>query len=603
MNATAGELLVPEDGATITTWPDVLVSGSVAAGWYIAVSADDAPPQLGRLVPDPYATDGRSWWDAVLHLSPGPHVVRAVAFRPGGEATALGARAVDVQMPPVHAVIDTPAPGHVVTDGVLRVGGWAIGRDSPVRSITIRVDGRDAGRAHIVLHRPDLPPALALSGFESSVALDGVSGDVHVEVEVLTMDGARARFGPVPLTVAAPPASAAVATRRRPRRDGDLLVVTHDLGYGGGQLWLDVLVRGLAERGRVPTVVAPADGPLRSELEARGITVEVVGTFGYESPAEYEGRAGPLTEWARAGGFRSVLANTAGAAIGVDVADRLGIPAVWALHESFPLPVFATIMSPHAGFVRRQLEQALDTASAVVFEADATRRMWLGYCADPVDAGARFHVVDYGIDVRRVARSRATSTKAQARRALGIAEDAQLLLCIATIEPRKAQALLLQAFAHGGVASEYPDAQLALVGDNGGPYSDGVRRIVESHGLDGRVHVHATTGDIDPWYLAADAFVLPSSIESMPRTLLEAAAFELPAVATAVFGVPEVFDDGTSAVLVEHADVASLADGLRRMLRMSPAQRARMGAEACAATQHRLDPAGYVDAFEKLLAP
>lgn len=601
---TAGEVLVPDDGATITTWPDVLVSGSVAAGWYIAVSADDAPPQLARLVPDPYATDGRSWWDAILHLSPGPHVVRAVAFTPHGDATALGARHVDVEMAAVHAVIDTPAPRQVVADRALRVGGWAIGRDSPVRSITISVGGRVAGRAHIALHRPDLPPALALSGFESSVALDGRNGPVHVDVEVRTMDGARARFGPIPVTVDTPDESARTATpTARRRHDGDLLVVTHDLGYGGGQLWLDVLVRGLAERGRAPTVVAPADGALRPELEARGISVEVVGAFGYTSPAEYEGRAGPLTEWARARGFGSVLANTAGSAIGVDVAGRLGIPAVWALHESFPLPVFAAIMSPDAAFARHRLRHALETASAVVFEAGATRRMWLGYCGDPGEASARFHVVDYGIDVQRIARSRAASTKAGARRALGIADHAQLLLCIATIEPRKAQALLLQAFVHGGVASDHPDAQLVLVGDNGGPYSDGVRRILDSNGLGDRVHVHATTGDIDPWYMAADAFVLPSSIESMPRTLLEAAAFELPAVATAVFGVPEVFEDGTSAVLVDHADVVSLAEGLRRMLRLSPAQRADMGAAALAATHHRLDPAGYVDAFEKLLAP
>jgi len=602
---SAGKLLVPADGATVTTWPDVLVSGSVAAGWFVAVTADDAPPQLARLVPDEYATDGTSWWDAVLQLSPGPHAVRAVAFTPQGDAVSLGTRSIDVHMEPVYAVIDSPAPGDQVA-GALRVGGWAAGRDSPIRSITVLVNGRDAGRAHLALHRPDLPAEIALSGFEVAVALDDVAAGeaVSIELDILTVGGDRRRFGPVTATATAA-AGDEVERRKPPRARGDLLVVTHDLGYGGGQLWLDVLVRGLADRGRAPTVLAPVDGPLRAELEGRGITVEVTGDHGYSSPVEYGTRADEITEWTRARGFRSVLANTAGAAIGVDVANRLGIPAAWALHESFPLPVFAGIMSRDAAFAAQLLRRSLDTAAAVVFEAEATRRLWLRYCDDPVDAGARFHIVDYGIDVERVERSRAAHTRATARRHIGIAggDDVALLLCIATVEPRKAQALLVQAFLGGGAASEFPRAQLVLVGDNGGPYSDGVRRLIAGSDLGHRVHLHATTPDIDPWYLAADAFVLPSSVESMPRTLLEAAAFELPAVASAVFGVPEVFEDEHSAVLVEHSDAVSLAGGLRRMLRMSPGDRRRMGAAALAATKHRLDPAGYVDAFEKLLSP
>lgn len=50
-------------------------------------------------------------------------------------------------------------------------------------------------------------------------------------------------------------------------------------------------------------------------------------------------------------------------------------------------------------------------------------------------------------------------------------------------------------------------------------------------------------------YAAFDALVLPSHTEGLPRVLLEAAASELPVIATRVGGVPEVVSEGTTGLL------------------------------------------------------
>jgi len=65
-------------------------------------------------------------------------------------------------------------------------------------------------------------------------------------------------------------------------------------------------------------------------------------------------------------------------------------------------------------------------------------------------------------------------------------------------------------------------------------------------------------------------FVQSSAFEGMPNTLMEAAAFGLPIVATAVGGVKEIFTDGKDALLVPHAEPAMMARAMARVIE-SPA--------------------------------
>lgn len=67
-------------------------------------------------------------------------------------------------------------------------------------------------------------------------------------------------------------------------------------------------------------------------------------------------------------------------------------------------------------------------------------------------------------------------------------------------------------------------------------------------------------------FSGADIFVLPSYGEGVPLSVLEAMAYQLPVVATAVGGIPEIISEGHSGLLVKPGDVEGLTAAIRRLI-------------------------------------
>lgn len=59
-----------------------------------------------------------------------------------------------------------------------------------------------------------------------------------------------------------------------------------------------------------------------------------------------------------------------------------------------------------------------------------------------------------------------------------------------------------------------------------------------------------------------DVMLLPSYIEGMPITLLEAGAYGMPSIASRVGGIPEMIEDGVNGTLIEAGDVDALAKAM-----------------------------------------
>ncbi len=140
---------------------------------------------------------------------------------------------------------------------------------------------------------------------------------------------------------------------------------------------------------------------------------------------------------------------------------------------------------------------------------------------------------------------------------------ADRLLTFGTWLPRKGTTDIAAAFA--ALASRRPTLKLLAMGV-GFPAELVFASFPES--LRGRIEVvpPASESDLARHMLTAAAYLIPSTFEGTPQTLLEAMATGLPAVGTATCGMKDVIADGANGLLVPVRDPAALAAAVGRLL-------------------------------------
>ncbi len=139
-----------------------------------------------------------------------------------------------------------------------------------------------------------------------------------------------------------------------------------------------------------------------------------------------------------------------------------------------------------------------------------------------------------------------------------------------------------------------------LVIAGGGPLENELRRLAKLLGLESRVHFLGFEPDVRRWMQAADGLVLSSRWEGLPLALLEAAACELPAIATNVPGTREVILDGETGLLARVGDANSLSMAMTRMMRMPVEERSAMGARARRLVSESFSLRSVLDRWEAL---
>jgi glycosyltransferase involved in cell wall biosynthesis len=150
------------------------------------------------------------------------------------------------------------------------------------------------------------------------------------------------------------------------------------------------------------------------------------------------------------------------------------------------------------------------------------------------------------------------------------------VLYVGRLHEQKGLDVLLRAFAQLE-AEEVPDPVLRLVGE--GPAEQQLRELAGELGIEDRVDLVGRRDDVDPLLREADVFVLPSHVEGLSNSLLEAMAVALPVVASDIPGNRVVVRHGHNGLLVPPGDVPALAASLARLLRDRQGRRA-MGTAA-----------------------
>ncbi|MGA3126205.1 MAG: glycosyltransferase family 4 protein [Candidatus Korobacteraceae bacterium] len=137
-------------------------------------------------------------------------------------------------------------------------------------------------------------------------------------------------------------------------------------------------------------------------------------------------------------------------------------------------------------------------------------------------------------------------------------------VCIGRLSQEKGHIDLIRALVHLRRFPVAVDYRILVVGD--GPERIRLQEEARRSGVSSNIIFAGYDSDTAPYYTLADFAVLPSHSEGSPNALLEAMAAGLPTVCTRVGGVPEIAQDGVSALLVEKGTPAALAQALAHLI-------------------------------------
>jgi len=162
----------------------------------------------------------------------------------------------------------------------------------------------------------------------------------------------------------------------------------------------------------------------------------------------------------------------------------------------------------------------------------------------------------------------------QLRGSLGLSDPNFVVLMVGSVGSRKGCFEILKAVSE--IVREDDSIRFLLVGGEEYPGEMGqLLDIIQAQGLGQWVRL---TGEVEreqiPLFFAlADVFLLPSFIEGMPISILEAMRSSLPVIATPVAGIPEVVEDGVTGLLVNPGSPPEIAEAVLRLRRDEPFRR------------------------------
>lgn len=150
------------------------------------------------------------------------------------------------------------------------------------------------------------------------------------------------------------------------------------------------------------------------------------------------------------------------------------------------------------------------------------------------------------------------------RRELGLGEETVIVGSVGNINPVKGHEYLVRAVERVESKTNRPVVVLVAgaVLNSQSKYYERLKRIRADLDLEDTVHFLGHRPDVAELLSEFDVFVLSSTAEACPMSVLEAMAMRKPVVATDVGGVPEQIADGVTGWLVPPKDPTSLASAI-----------------------------------------
>jgi glycosyltransferase involved in cell wall biosynthesis len=255
------------------------------------------------------------------------------------------------------------------------------------------------------------------------------------------------------------------------------------------------------------------------------------------------------------------------AALAVALGKVLHRPVVLKLPSSNAMGIESAM---GVGVVGRILRFFHQQVSACLVVSEETREEAIHFGIPP----EQIYLIPNGVDGRQF-HPTLPEERAAARRVLGLHCD-RLVLYVGRLSPEKNPLGLLEAWSAIDTEAR-KGALLALVGD--GPDWDQVHAKARQPNLAGSIHLAGQRNDVATWYRAADVYVIPSLLEGLSNTMIEALASGLPVLSTRVSGSSILLESPIAGLVADAGDVENLARALESLL-LDKSMRTRLGENA-----------------------
>ncbi len=139
------------------------------------------------------------------------------------------------------------------------------------------------------------------------------------------------------------------------------------------------------------------------------------------------------------------------------------------------------------------------------------------------------------------------------------------VVMVARLSPEKQQDQLLKAWPQ--VLANVPTAKLDFWGYANDNFDQKLKKIVAEEQIGKSVTFHGYTSDVNAVYEDAQLLILPSRVEGLPLSLVEAQSHGLPIIANDIkYGPADVVINGQDGLLTKNGDIDGLAKAIVSLL-------------------------------------
>jgi len=342
--------------------------------------------------------------------------------------------------------------------------------------------------------------------------------------------------------------------------------------WGGDENWTVNLAQGLKEKGHHVVISCRPDSATRIKSEERGIE-----TFLFRiGPDISLWKIPPFIKYLRRNRIQVLLAvQNRDIKIGALAARIAGVPAIFGRQG--------------LDMIRKRLDHKVPFTKfldGIITNSKSLKNLYDGY---GWFTGDFVQVVRDGLHMPE------KIPELDIHAEFGLNSNAKIIMGTGRLHSQKRFDLLIEVACM--IKKEQLNWGIIVVGK--GREESKLKRLARDKGADDIIKFVGFRTDVLALMHASDVFVLSSDSEGMSNALREAMAVGTACVATHVFGVEELFQDGKSGIMVKKGDAKAIFEAVKVLLN-DPAEKSKIEQSAVALIRDHFTMHQMIDHIEQI---